>query len=58
MDLDEYSEHVLVAELKRRNALRVENLCDYCRRSADSTPCKFPERHKKAGDKIQRLISL
>jgi hypothetical protein len=48
MGLDEYTEKQLLAELERRRALRNSGLCDYCERAADTTPCRFPERHSHA----------
>lgn len=48
-DLDEMTTDELLEEIKRRNVSRVEGKCDYCNRSWDDTPCKFPERHRPAG---------
>jgi hypothetical protein len=47
LDLDEFDESDLRAELSRRSSLRKRGLCDYCERSSKSSPCKFPERHNK-----------
>lgn len=45
-DLDEIPDNELYAELKRREQLRAQGLCDYCGRSDRSEPaCKFPDRH-------------
>ncbi len=43
--LDEQPESALLAELKRREDLRIRNLCDYCGRPPSFGPCKLPERH-------------
>jgi hypothetical protein len=48
LDLDEYSERSLQAELELRASLRSQGLCDYCRQTGDKPACKFPERHKLA----------
>lgn len=48
-DLDEYAESELLRELQRRNDLRREGSCDYCKRHMILTkdaPCRFPNRHK------------
>lgn len=48
-DLDEYNESELLRELQRRNDLRRDGNCDYCKRHRIITkdaPCRFPNRHK------------
>jgi hypothetical protein len=45
LDLDEYSEEALRAELVRRREARARLVCDYCGREAGTRPCKFPDRH-------------
>jgi len=45
-DLDEYAEHRLLGEILRRAKLRKQGLCDYCERTPDTKPCKFPGRHR------------
>lgn len=45
LDLDEYEEERLIEEINRRVRLQEQGLCDYCERSPDTDPCKFPERH-------------
>ena len=47
LDLDEYDESKLLAELERRKKLRDEDKCDYCGRDVDP-PCRFPTRHAHA----------
>jgi hypothetical protein len=51
LDLDEYTEEALLAELKLRAERRSAARCDYCNRpiwekGVLTSPCKFPERHK------------
>lgn len=48
-DLDEYTDDQLQAELTMRRSRRAEGRCDYCNRRYDASPCRFPERHAKAG---------
>jgi hypothetical protein len=48
LDLDEQDERKLVGEIERRKALRAKGLCDYCERTPDTKPCKFPGRHRRA----------
>ena len=50
-DLDEYTAAELHAELDRRAAARRADLCDYCGRSLDGAPCRFPNRHRRTGPK-------
>lgn len=46
MDLDEYDEVQLNAELDCRKQRRADGKCDYCNRPFKTQPsCKFPERH-------------
>lgn len=58
MDLDEYDEADLIAEIERRAAARASGHCDYCGRTlgsrwlrtddtglAHTVCCKHPERH-------------
>lgn len=49
MDLDEYTEARLVAELARRSTARRQGICDYCGRTPDTPTCRFPERHREVG---------
>jgi len=43
-DLEEYSDRELEMELERRNKLRKEGFCSYCRRPLDSDlPCRHHE---------------
>jgi len=43
-DLEEYSDRELEAELERRNKLRKEGFCSYCRKPFDSdSPCRLHE---------------
>lgn len=46
IDLDEYPESRLKEELARREALREQGLCDYCKRTPDTKPCKERVRHR------------
>lgn len=46
MDLDEYTEKALRAELKLRADRRAAGRCDYCNRTPETNPCRFPERHQ------------
>lgn len=48
-DLDEYTKGELLAELERREKARKADVCDYCVRPFSTAPCKFPDRHKRAG---------
>lgn len=48
-DLDEYTKGELLAELDRRERARRADVCDYCGRPFFTTPCKFPDRHKRVG---------
>lgn len=56
VNLDEYEEWQLEAEIDRRRKLRAKGLCDYCERSigAGSRPCKMTDRH--AGDVIPLAV--
>jgi hypothetical protein len=45
--LDEVSEYALHKELEERAAKRRNGLCDYCGRTPDTPPCKFPQRHNR-----------
>jgi hypothetical protein len=45
LNLDEYTEEQLAAELERRKQAHAAGLCDYCKRPPSEPPCKFPERH-------------
>lgn len=47
-DLDETPEEELRAEVERRRAARMADLCDYCGRHYNTPPCKFPLRHRRA----------
>lgn len=44
-DLDEYTTAELEAELASREVCRNRGVCDYCRRSPNTPPCRFPDRH-------------
>lgn len=44
-DLDEYTTTELREELRRRAVAGRAGVCDYCGRTPDTRPCKFPERH-------------
>lgn len=46
LDVDEIEEDDLFAELLRREKARSDGYCDYCNRKSETTPCKFPARHK------------
>lgn len=46
-DLDEYEEAELIRELAMREDERMAGNCDYCHRPSESTPCKFPGRHRR-----------
>lgn len=48
VDMDEYSEAQLTAELERRANARAMGHCDYCGRVPTEPPCKFPMRHGDA----------
>lgn len=50
--IDEYSDIELQDELKRREQCYREGVCDYCGRSGDTEPCKFPSRHLCAAVEI------
>ncbi len=55
IDLDEYSDRDLKAELQRRRAADEKGLCTYCGRRKGLVPaCKFPERHAVVRAKEQR----
>jgi hypothetical protein len=56
LDLDEYPEKTLREELRNRKKARRKGLCDYCGRAPDTTPCKFPERHKEQPKPKERLL--
>lgn len=43
--LDEYGLSELLRELKRRAKLASHDRCDYCERSTETPPCRFPARH-------------
>jgi hypothetical protein len=47
-DLDEIPDSDLIAELATRIQKREEGICDYCNRSGDGSPCRFPLRHAMA----------
>lgn len=48
-DIDDITDVELVAEIVRRNRLRKEGRCDYCKAQARVTnPCGYPERHLAA----------
>ena len=55
--LDSISEEHLVAEIERRKRLRANGLCDYCERSPDTTPCRYPERHKRRSKGMKWKVS-
>lgn len=58
-DLDEYTRFELVQELARREKALHEGICTYCGRSGLVLPaCKFPDRHREAGEQMQRLNEL
>lgn len=44
-NLDDAYEQDLQAEILRRQQARWAGLCDYCGRSPDTDPCRFPGRH-------------
>lgn len=50
--LDEIEEYVLTSEVSRRRWLQKLGLCDYCERGPKTDPCKFPERHKRAKERV------
>lgn len=43
--IDEIPSHMLLEEMKRREALAMIGKCDYCERDVDTPPCKFSTRH-------------
>jgi hypothetical protein len=52
MDLEEYRDEVLIAELKRREDLRSQGLCSYCKKplAASAAPpeaklCRYHEQY-------------
>ena len=46
-DLDEYEDHVLSAELRRRERQRKAGLCDYCGKPPTDPVCKVGwQRHQ------------
>lgn len=45
-DLDEYTDEHLRSELAQRKTMRDRGVCDYCARTPDTRPCKFPDRHR------------
>lgn len=48
-DLDEYAEHELSDEVRRRKAQRAKGLCDYCGQAPDAPVCKVGwQRHQHA----------
>jgi len=53
--LDEHEEGQLASELARRKALREKGLCDYCERAYQTSPCKFPDRHKWSKSVMERM---
>lgn len=58
-DLDEYTRFELYQELARREKALHEGICTYCGRSGLVLPaCKFPDRHREAGEQMQRLNEL
>jgi hypothetical protein len=52
--LDEYREDALLAELALRRSRRQQGVCDYCARKPDTSPCRFPERHRAAAEPARR----
>jgi hypothetical protein len=47
VELDEYTDEALRAELARRHFAQREGKCSYCGRPLRSEPrCRFPERHE------------
>ncbi len=50
-ELDEYSDQELRDEINRRLGAGWKGQCDYCGRTSDTPPCKFPERHAAAAGK-------
>jgi hypothetical protein len=44
--LDEYTDAQLVEEMVARIADSDGYRCTYCHRGHDTSPCKFPERHR------------
>lgn len=61
MDLDEYDEQRLIAELVRRATARANGKCDYCTYPmGEPTPrgyasCRFPDRHNGMGAPLDLL---
>lgn len=51
-DLQDYEDHELVRELERRVSVRRQKLCDYCGRSPEETPCRYPNRHYRRQSEI------
>lgn len=45
-DVDEYDDHSLQSLLDHRVRMRSKGVCDYCLRTPDTKPCRFPERHR------------
>lgn len=54
IDLDEYPAGRLKDELERRAEATAKGVCDYCGRDGNTTPCRFPERHNKALEVLNR----
>lgn len=50
-DLADYRDGELRIELERRSVSRADGLCDYCRRSPNEPPCRYPDRHWLAAGK-------
>lgn len=49
MDLDEYAEERLHAELIRRRDARLSGRCDYCGCPLDADPpCRFSDHHSRS----------
>jgi hypothetical protein len=54
LDLDEYDEERLLAELRLREERRLAGRCDYCNRPPTTPACKFPERHAMCAYEVTR----
>lgn len=50
MELEDYNDERLEAELALRARRREQGQCDYCARPWTTKPCKYPDRHAKPGD--------
>lgn len=53
-DLDEYTDEQLQGELRQRRKDRDEGKCDYCHRHYTTGPCRFKERHTRAGERFYK----